>query len=73
MNTRIYLILRRPGQSKLIRNILAAICVGLFTGLIVGCFRWIIDQTLRGLAIIYPYLSHHPIYLIPYIIGTFIK
>ncbi len=72
MNHEIYLILRRPGQSRLVRNLLAAICVGLITGLIVGCFRWIIDQTLRGLAIIYPYLNHHPIYLIPYIIVTFI-
>lgn len=72
MNAGIYSILRHPGQSKLIRNLFAAICVGLFTGLIVGCFRWIIDQTLAGLAFIYPLMSQHPVYLIPYIIGTLI-
>lgn len=40
------------------------------TGLVVSVFRWIIDQTLRLLTIVYPFLGHHPLWLLPYALGT---
>ncbi|MBB1079031.1 ClC family H(+)/Cl(-) exchange transporter [Limosilactobacillus sp. STM2_1] len=46
------------------------IIVGLLTGLIVGIFRWIIDQTLKLLTIIYPLMAQHHQLLIPYILIT---
>lgn len=49
---------------------MAGIVVGLVTGLVVSVFRWIIDQTLRLLIIVYPFLGHHPLWLLPYALGT---
>lgn len=40
------------------------------TGLVVSVFRWIIDQTLRLLTIVYPFLGYHPLWLLPYVLGT---
>lgn len=36
----------------------------------VSVFRWIIDQTLRLLTIVYPFLGYHPLWLLPYVLGT---
>lgn len=36
----------------------------------VSVFRWIIDQTLRLLTIVYPFLGHHPLWLFSYALGT---
>ncbi|MEE5988843.1 ClC family H(+)/Cl(-) exchange transporter [Ligilactobacillus equi] len=60
-------ILRRPGTSKLIRNLVASILVGGITGIIVSVFRMIIDHTMKGLTIIYPYLRQHPLGIIGYV------
>ena len=38
----------------------------------VGAFRWIIDQTLKLLTIIYPWMASHPVWLIPYVLGSLV-
>ena len=38
----------------------------------VGAFRWIIDQTLKLLTIIYPWMASHPVWLIPCVLGTLV-
>lgn len=61
-------ILRRPFDAPFLQYVGAGILVGLTTGLVVGTFRWIIDQSLVLLAIIYPFMAHHPVWLLPYIL-----
>lgn len=63
-------ILGKPFVSIVSRYLGVSVAIGIFTGLIVGIFRWIIDHSLILLTIIYPYLGHHPLMLIPYVVGT---
>ncbi len=65
-------ILRKPFTAEFLRYVIPGILVGVITGLVVGTFRWIIDQTLILLTIVYPYLGSHPLMIIPYILGTLI-
>lgn len=67
-----YHILRRPFSATFLHYVFPGIIVGAITGLVVGAFRWIIDRSLTGLSILYPFLLHHPIWLIPYILGTLV-
>ena len=63
-------VLVKPFSAPFLKYIWAGIVVGLVTGLVVSVFRWIIDQTLRLLTIVYPFLGHHPLWLLPYVLGT---
>lgn len=63
-------VLAKPFSAPFLKYIWAGIVVGLVTGLVVSVFRWIIDQTLRLLTIVYPFLGHHPLWLLPYVLGT---
>jgi hypothetical protein len=65
-------LLRKPFTAEFLRYVIPGILVGVITGLVVGTFRWIIDQTLILLTIVYPYLGSHPLMIIPYILGTLI-
>lgn len=65
-------ILRRPFTAPFLNYVGAGILVGLVTGLVVGAFRWIIDQTLKLLTIIYPWMASHPVWLIPYVLGSLV-
>ncbi len=65
-------LLRKPFTAEFLRYVIPGILVGVITGLVVGTFRWIIDQTLILLTIVYPYLDSHPLMIIPYILGTLI-
>lgn len=65
-------ILRKPFTSEITYVLLGAIAVGLSTGFVVGCFRWIIDRTMAGLDIIYPIMGHHLWLIVPYIGAMFI-
>lgn len=44
-------ILRKPFTAEFLRYVIPGILVGVITGLVVGTFRWIIDQTLILLTI----------------------
>lgn len=59
-------------HSPLLKNIWLGVVVGIFTGLVVVLFRWIIDQTLILLTVVYPFMRQHPTWLIPYVLGTVI-
>lgn len=63
-------VLNKPMSMAFVSLIGKGIIVGLLTGLIVGIFRWIIDQTLKLLTIIYPLMAQHHQLLIPYILIT---
>lgn len=65
-------ILRRPFTAPFLNYVGAGILVGLVTGLVVGAFRWIIDQTLILLTIVYPWMGRHPVWLIPYALGSLV-
>lgn len=65
-------ILRKPFTANFLHFVIPGILVGFFTGIVVGAFRWIIDQTLKLLTIVYPYMNSHPIWIIPYILGTLV-
>lgn len=60
-------ILNKPFTSDITYILLGAILTGLGTGFVVSVFRWIIDQTMQGLFVIYPFMGHHLWTLIPYI------
>ena len=63
-------VLAKPFSAPFLKYIWAGIAVGLATGLVVSVFRWIIDQALHLLTVVYPFLNHHPVWLIPYVLGT---
>lgn len=65
-------VLTAPFSSNLLPLIIQGIIVGLVTGLIVSIFRWIIDQTLKLLTIIYPLMAANWLLLIPYLALTII-
>ncbi|MCI1925803.1 MAG: hypothetical protein LKJ72_01765 [[Lactobacillus] timonensis] len=65
-------VLAAPFSSNLLPLIIQGIIVGLVTGLIVSIFRWIIDQTLKLLTIIYPLMAANWLLLIPYLALTII-
>jgi hypothetical protein len=52
-------ILHRPFASNFLKRIGRGTAVGMATGLIVTTFRKIIDDTLQGLNVIYPYMRTH--------------
>lgn len=60
-------LLRRPFSQPFLKHVGAGIVVGFLTGLVVGAFRWIIDQTLEFLAYIYPQMASHPLLILPYV------
>lgn len=65
-------VLGKPMSMAFIPLIGKSIVVGIITGLIVGVFRWIIDQTMKLLMVVYPTMAAHPRYLLPYLIGTLV-
>lgn len=65
-------ILHRPFASNFLKRIGRGTAVGMATGLIVTTFRKIIDDTLQGLNVIYPYMRIHYLALGSYLIGTLI-
>ena len=65
-------ILHRPFASNFLKRIGRGTAVGMATGLIVTTFRKIIDDTLQGLNVIYPYMRTHYLALGAYLIGTVI-
>ena len=65
-------VLGKPMSMAFISLIGKSIVVGIITGLIVGVFRWIIDQTMKLLMMVYPIMAAHPRYLLPYLIGTLV-
>lgn len=65
-------ILGRPFTAHVPRYLGISVVIGLLTGLVIGTFRWLIDQSLNLLTIIYPYMGKHPLTLIPYLIATLI-
>ena len=65
-------ILHRPFASNFLKRIGRGTAVGMATGLIVTTFRKIIDDTLQGLNVIYPYMRTHYLTLGAYLIGTVI-
>lgn len=50
--------------------IVKGVCIGAMIGLVVSIFRWIIDHTLQGLFILYPYLRANLALLPLYIFAT---
>lgn len=65
-------ILFHFNSSPLTKYLWQGILVGMITGLVVGSFRWLIDQSLVLLGIIYPTMAHHPWWLLPYVGGMII-
>lgn len=65
-------VLGKPMSMAFISLIGKSIVVGIITELIVGVFRWIIDQTMKLLMMVYPIMAAHPSYLLPYLIGTLV-
>lgn len=65
-------VLGKPMSMAFISLIGKSIVVGIITGLIVGVFRWIIDQTMKLLMMVYPIMAAHLRYLLPYLIGTLV-
>lgn len=65
-------ILNRPFSFAFISLIGKGIIIGLLTGLLVSIFRWIIDHTMILLTIVYPYMAAHPVYILPYLLGTLV-
>lgn len=65
-------VLGQPMALAFISLIGKGIIVGFITGLIVGVFRRIIDETMKILTIIYPLMAHHPLYLLPYLLLTLV-
>lgn len=65
-------VLAKSFSSTLLPLIIQGIIIGLITGLIVSVFRWLIDQTLKGLTIIYPLMRLHLWAIIPYIFLTLV-
>lgn len=61
-------LLRRPFSQPFLKHVGAGIVVGFITGLVVGAFRWTIDQTLTLLTRLYPQMASHPLWLLPYLL-----
>lgn len=59
-------ILERPFSINYVNLIVQGAIVGLITGGIVSCFRWIIDHSLKLLFWWYPYLEKHLSYVLVY-------
>lgn len=59
-------VLNKPFHSNFLKLIFAGSLVGILTGLVVSLFRWIIDQTLSGLQIIYPAMAQHHWWILAY-------
>lgn len=60
-------VLNKPFSSHFMITVIQGCFVGFITGFVVSLFRWIIDQTLRGLGFIYPQMAHNYLWLIPYL------
>lgn len=65
-------ILNYPFNMQKLIFVFKGCIVGIITGIIVGIFRSIIDKTMKLLYIIYPYLVHHSILIIPYAIAMIV-
>ena len=65
-------VLRPAFQTKNFILIAKSAVVGAITGLIVSIFRLIIDHTMKWLYLIYPYMFHHPVIIIGYVIAMLI-
>lgn len=63
-------VLNAPFKTQNIIFVFKGTIVGLITGIIVSAFRLIIDNTLKLLYKVYPYMVHHPQTIILYVIGT---
>lgn len=63
-------VLAKPFNSKFFFIFIQGITIGIITGIIVGTFRWTIDNTMKFLFFIYPLMRKTPILLIPYILVT---
>ncbi len=59
-------VLNKPFHSNFLKLIFAGSLVGIFTGFVVSLFRWIIDQTLSGLQIIYPVMTQNHWWILAY-------
>ena len=59
-------ILERPFSINYVNLIVQGAIVGLITGGIVSCFRWLIDHSLKLLFWWYPYLEKHLSYVLVY-------
>ncbi|MBP2058686.1 H+/Cl- antiporter ClcA [Lactobacillus colini] len=62
-------LLDQPFSSNTFKLIWQASIIGLTIGIVVSIFRLLIDHSISLLYILYPYLRHHLILLIPYIIS----
>lgn len=60
-------VLNRPFHSHFFTTILQGCLVGIITGVVVSLFRWVIDQTLHGLQIIYPAMTANHWWLLLYL------
>ena len=59
-------VLERPFSINYVNLIVQGAIVGLITGGIVSCFRWLIDHSLKLLFWWYPYLEKHLSYVFAY-------
>lgn len=59
-------VLARPFSMDYLNLVFQGVIVGLIAGVIVSCFRWIIDHTLQLLFWWYPYLESHLGYVLVY-------
>ena len=72
MQTNAKSILAQPFQNTNMVLAGKGILVGILTGFVVSIFRLIIDHTLQGLYIIYPYMKSHPATIIGYVAATIV-
>lgn len=52
--------------------IVRGVCIGVMIGLVVGVFRWILNHSLAGLHVLYPYLRENLELLPFYVLGTIV-
>lgn len=65
-------ILAKPFTSTIIRILSQGIFIGLTIGITISIFRLLLDHSIKLLYVLYPYLSSHPIWILPFIIFTFL-
>lgn len=63
-------ILAKPFTSTILRILGQGIFIGLSIGFMVSIFRLLLDQSTRLLYVFYPYLTSHPIWILPFILFT---
>ncbi|WP_265486773.1 ClC family H(+)/Cl(-) exchange transporter [Lactobacillus sp. PV012] len=63
-------ILAKPFTSTILRILGQGIFIGLSIGLVVSIFRILLDHSIKLLYVLYPYLSSHPVWILPFIIFT---